>query len=66
MHSQTAYFAAQSDPDLRSGFRRRWADQPMTARELEHAADLEMALGNAQRADLLPWQAHLVRMGASS
>ena len=66
MHSQSAYFSDQSDPDKNLRFWRRWSDNPMTARELEHAADLEAAHGNLQRADLLSWQAHLVRVGAAS
>lgn len=54
------------DPDHNSLFRRRWSDHPLTARELEHAAELEAAHGNVQRADLLAWKAHLARTGAAS
>ena len=57
-------FCEQSDPDLNRHFRRRWSQQPMTARELEHAADLELAQGNGRRADMLSWQAHVLRTAA--
>lgn len=33
----------------------------LTPRELELAADLEMARGNRRRAELLSWQAHAAR-----
>ena len=35
-------------------------------RELELAADLEMARGNRQRAELLSWQAHHARTAVSA
>ncbi len=35
--------------------------QRLTPRELELAADVEMARGNRQRAELLSWQAHAAR-----
>jgi hypothetical protein len=60
----TSSFADQSDPDLNRWFRRRWAAVPPTPRELQHAADLELAHGNARRADLLSWAAHQRRSGA--
>ena len=55
---------AVANPDLNPHFRRRWQQLPMTPRELEHAADLEMAHGNAARASLLSWRAHELRSGA--
>ena len=51
----------QSDPSSNRQFRRRWTEPRMTSRELQHLADLEAAHGNARRAELLSWQAHLVR-----
>ena len=42
--------------------RRQWADR-LTPRELQHAADIELAYGNATRADILSWQAHRLRVG---
>lgn len=38
----------------------------LTPRELELAADVEMARGNRQRAELLSWQAHDARCGVSA
>ena len=38
----------------------------LTARELELAADVEMARGNRQRAELLSWQAHDARTEVSA
>ncbi len=38
----------------------------LTPRELELAADLEMARGNRQRAELLSWQAHDARTAVSA
>ncbi len=38
----------------------------LTPRELELAADLEMARGNRQRAELLIWRAHEARGKASA
>lgn len=40
--------------------------RPLTPRELELAADLEMARGNRQRAELLSWAAHDARGGVSA
>ena len=56
--------AAQSDPARNPFFLRRWSQPPMTPRQLEHAADLEQAHGNAARASLLSWRAHELRVGA--
>lgn len=38
----------------------------LTPRELELAADVEMARGNRQRAEMLSWQAHDARCGVSA
>lgn len=38
----------------------------LTARELQLASDVELALGNTRRGELLFWRAHLVRCGASA
>ena len=57
----TSRLAEMADPDLNPHFRRRWSQLPMTPRELEHAADLEQAHGNAARAALLSWRAHELR-----
>jgi len=54
-------YAAQSDPDRNHHFRRFMTARPLTARELELAADIELAQGNPRRADLLSWKAHLAR-----
>ncbi len=54
-------YATQSDPDRNYHFRRFATGRPLTARELELAADVEMAQGNPRRADLLSWKAHLAR-----
>ena len=62
----THRLAEMADPDLNPHFRRRWSQLPMTPRELEHAADLEQAHGNARRAELLSWQAHAIRCGAGA
>ena len=40
--------------------------RPLTPRELELAADLELARGNRQRAELLSWQAHDARAAVSA
>ena len=37
-------------------------DRPLTARELQLAADMQMAVGNTRRGELLSWQAHQVRV----
>ena len=60
----TSRLADMADPDFNPHFRRRWSQPPMTPRELEHAADLEQAHGNAMRASLLSWRAHELRAGA--
>ena len=60
----THRLADMADPDLNPHFRRRWSQPPMTARELEHAADLQQAVGNARRAELLSWAAHQMRSGS--
>ena len=57
--------AAQSDPARNPFFSRRWSQLPLTPRQLEHAADLEQAHGNARRAELLSWRAHQIRVGAA-
>ena len=62
MRSDPFRLAAMADPVFNRHFRRRWAERPMTAAELEFAADLEAAHGNARRAELLSWQAHAVRL----
>ncbi len=54
-------YSDQSDPKRNRHFSRRWTQQPMTAAQLEHAADLELAQGNSRRADLLSWAAHAAR-----
>lgn len=54
-------YAVQSDPDRNYHFNRFATARPLTARELELAADVEMAQGNPRRADLLSWKAHLAR-----
>ena len=66
MPSRSSAYAEQSDPELNRSFRRRWADRPMSSRELEHLSDVEAARGNLQRADALSWRAHAARTGASS
>ena len=60
----TSRLAEMADPELNPHFRRRWSQSPMTPRELEHAADVEQAHGNAARASLLSWRAHELRSGA--
>ncbi len=40
--------------------------RPLTPRELQLAADVEMARGNRQRAELLSWRAHQVRCEVSA
>ena len=62
----TRRLADMADPDLNPHFRRRWSQAPMTPRELEHAADLEQAHGNARRAELLSWRAHQIRIGVDT
>ena len=62
----THRLAEMADPELNPNFRRRWSQLPMTPRELEHAADLETAHGNAARASLLSWRAHELRCGAEA
>ena len=42
------------------------ATRPLTARELQLASDVELALGNTRRGELLSWRAHLVRCEASA
>ncbi len=37
------------------------ADRPRTAQELQLAADMLMAVGNRQRAEILSWRAHDAR-----
>jgi len=59
-------YAVQSDPDLNYHFRRFVTARPLTARELELAADIELASGNPRRADLLSWKAHLARTEVSA
>ena len=53
--------AAQSDPERNPSFRRRWSQPPITPRQLELVADIEMAHGNARRAEMLSWRAHQMR-----
>lgn len=57
-----------SDPIQNRQFRRRWTEKPTTSREMQHLADLEAAHGNARRAELLSWRAHMLRAagGASA
>lgn len=57
-------YAAQPDPDRKYHFRRLATARPLTARELEMAADIELAQGNSRRADLLSWRAHMIRTEA--
>jgi hypothetical protein len=59
-------YAVQSDPDRNYHFRRFVTARPLTARELELAADLELAQGNPRRADMLSWRAHMVRSEAQA
>ncbi|MGI4799384.1 MAG: hypothetical protein ACRYG8_36180 [Janthinobacterium lividum] len=58
-------YAVQNDPDRNYNFHRFATARPLTARELELAADIEMASGNLRRADMLSWKAHLARTEAS-
>ncbi len=60
--SHASHYFEMSDPERNALFRRRWTEPPMTAREMEHAADLELAHGNARRADMLSWRAHCLRI----
>lgn len=54
--------AEMADPVFNRHFSRRWDERrPMSSRDLEHLADLEMALGNPRRADALSWQAAMLR-----
>ena len=62
----TSRTAEMADPELNPHFRRRWSQPLMTSRELEHAADLEQAYGNAARASLLSWRAHELRNDAEA
>jgi hypothetical protein len=57
-------YAVQSDPDRNYHFRRFMTARSLTARELELAADLELAQGNPRRADILSWRAHMIRTEA--
>ena len=66
MLTSTSRPADMADPELNPQFRRRWQQPPMTPRALEHAADLEMAHGNAARASLLSWRAHELRGDAEA
>ena len=66
MSFRTHLLADMADPDLNPHFRRRWSQPAMTPRQLEHAADLEQAHGNARRAELLSWHAHEIRNGAEA
>ena len=59
--SDPSRFAKMSDPQNNRLFNRRWHQKPMTARELQHASDMELALGNARRASLLAWEACRLR-----
>ena len=59
-------YASQSDPEENRHFRRRWSQIAMTPRQLEHAADLEQAHGDARRAELLSWHAHEIRCSAEA
>ena len=62
MHSDPHRLAEMADPVLNRHFSRRWSERPLTARDLEHLANIEMAQGNLRRADALSWQAHLARV----
>ncbi|MGI4943472.1 MAG: hypothetical protein ACRYHQ_23385 [Janthinobacterium lividum] len=66
MRPDPSRYAVQSDPDRNYHFRRFAPARPLTARELELAADVELAQGNPRRADMLSWKAHLARTEASA
>ena len=66
MRTFTSQLADMAEPDPNPHFRHCRSQRPMTPRQLEHAADLEQAHGNAQRAELLSWQAHAIRSGAEA
>jgi len=66
LHRDPSRYAVQSDPDRNYHFRRFATARPLTARELELAADVEMASDNPRRADLLSWKAHLARTAVTA
>ena len=66
MRPDPNYYAVQSDPDRNYHFRRFVTARPLTARQLELAADFELASGNPRRADMLSWKAHLARTEATA
>ena len=61
MRPELAFYAVQPGRARTAPVYRFVPTRTLTPRELELAADLEMARGNRQRAELLSWQAHDAR-----
>ena len=65
MRPNASYFADQSDPDRNRSFSRRWSEEAMSLRQLEHIAVLEAEHGHPERAAMMSLRAAVIRVGAS-